>query len=204
LIIIVPPDTAMEPYHTAIATSGIAMDELPEIQIINERLSGPQLRDLHRGGACYVSAARGEAWGLGAFEAAVMGRPIVAAVVGGMDEYLEGLHIGGEYSRLYSVSAQRAPCFADAHDVSIETDAQGRRVLTAKAALPAGVDCGQTWADPDLCELADAMRLAMNDVVADGWPDTEFDRSALEKKFSYAAVGPQLYRTLQRIIDDQN
>jgi hypothetical protein len=46
--------------------------------------------DLHRGGDCYLSLSRGEGWGLGAFDAAAWGNPVVVTGWGAAPEFLPG------------------------------------------------------------------------------------------------------------------
>ena len=43
---------------------------------------------LHEMGDCYISLARTEGWGLGAFEAARLGKPVVMTGYGGQLDYL--------------------------------------------------------------------------------------------------------------------
>jgi glycosyltransferase involved in cell wall biosynthesis len=49
----------------------------------DERIAG-----LHTRGDCFVSLARGEGWGLGAFDACAYGNPVVTTAWGGQMEYL--------------------------------------------------------------------------------------------------------------------
>jgi glycosyltransferase involved in cell wall biosynthesis len=45
---------------------------------------------LHARGDCYLTLARGEGWGIGAFDASAYGNPVVATGWGGFLEYLDG------------------------------------------------------------------------------------------------------------------
>lgn len=56
----------------------IAADDIPETQI----------RAIHRRGDCYVSLCTAEGWGMGAFDAAALGRPIVMTAYGGQRDFL--------------------------------------------------------------------------------------------------------------------
>lgn len=58
-------------------------------------LSGQWIDCLHATGDAYVSAARGEGWGMGAFDAAALGRPVVMPDWGGPVDFL-----GDEYPGL--------------------------------------------------------------------------------------------------------
>ena len=56
----------------------IAGDDLPEARI----------RAIHRRGDCYVSLCAAEGWGVGVFDAAARGRPVVMTGYGGQREFL--------------------------------------------------------------------------------------------------------------------
>lgn len=56
--------------------------------IADETLSHGELLALHELGDCYVSLARAEGWGLGTFDAARLGRPVLATGWGGPLSYL--------------------------------------------------------------------------------------------------------------------
>jgi glycosyltransferase involved in cell wall biosynthesis len=60
------------------------------VRVIGGKLSGADIDDLHRAGDCYVSLTRSEGWGLGAFDAACAGRPVVITGWGGHLDYLKG------------------------------------------------------------------------------------------------------------------
>jgi glycosyltransferase involved in cell wall biosynthesis len=60
----------------------------PFVIICDESLSDGELQALHELGDCFVSLTRTEGWGLGAFEAARLGKPVVMTGYGGQLEYL--------------------------------------------------------------------------------------------------------------------
>src|SRR5690606_26421535 len=49
----------------------------PRIKVLTGVWSDGEIRALHLDGDCYVSLCRGEGWGLGAFDAATYGNPVV-------------------------------------------------------------------------------------------------------------------------------
>lgn len=51
--------------------------------------SADQIAGLHVRGDCYVSLPRGEGWGIGAFDAAAYGNPVVATGWGGLLDFLD-------------------------------------------------------------------------------------------------------------------
>ena len=62
--------------------------ELPPICLLPYELSGRGVDLLHALGDCYVSLSHGEAWGLGAFDAATRGTPVIMTGWGGQLDFL--------------------------------------------------------------------------------------------------------------------
>lgn len=60
----------------------------PPIELTTRRLTPDQVEMLHARGDCFVSLSRGEGWGLGAFDAAVFGNPVIVTGWGGTLEFL--------------------------------------------------------------------------------------------------------------------
>jgi glycosyltransferase involved in cell wall biosynthesis len=58
------------------------------IHLLPMRLEPAQMDQLHQRGGCYISLAYSEGWGLGAFEAALNGNPVVITGWGGQLDYL--------------------------------------------------------------------------------------------------------------------
>lgn len=59
------------------------------ICIADEDLPDPEMLALHEVGDCFVSLARTEGWGLGAFEAARLGKPVIMTGYGGQLDFLD-------------------------------------------------------------------------------------------------------------------
>lgn len=58
------------------------------IKLITKRLNEREIIDLHMKGDCYVSLTRAEGWGLGAYDAATAGNPVIITGFGGQLDYL--------------------------------------------------------------------------------------------------------------------
>jgi hypothetical protein len=56
--------------------------------IAAEDVSGRVIDAVHATGDCYVSLSHGEGWGMGAFDAATLGKPVLIAPYGGPADYL--------------------------------------------------------------------------------------------------------------------
>jgi glycosyltransferase involved in cell wall biosynthesis len=106
--------------------------------IAADNIDGRSMDAIHAAGDAYVSLAHGEGWGLGAFEAATLGKPVIMTGWGGQLDYL-----GADYPGLVRygmtpvtgwlpyASYQPAQLWADA-------DAQHARELMRAAAMRDG------------------------------------------------------------------
>lgn len=61
----------------------------PMMLITDESLSDQDMMVLHERGDCFTSLTRTEGWGLGAFEAARLGKPVIITGYGGQLDYLD-------------------------------------------------------------------------------------------------------------------
>jgi glycosyltransferase involved in cell wall biosynthesis len=61
----------------------------PVVLIADESLTDEEILALHSIGGCFVSLARAEGWGLGAFEAARLGKPVISTGYGGQLDFLD-------------------------------------------------------------------------------------------------------------------
>lgn len=62
----------------------------PQVSVIaDEQLADAEMLALHRRGDCYVSLARSEGWGMGAFDAAMLGNPVIMTGYGGQLDFLD-------------------------------------------------------------------------------------------------------------------
>jgi glycosyltransferase involved in cell wall biosynthesis len=191
MLVIGNPD--FDEIRSVIARSGLAPAQLPEIFVPEpHELSEHELVELHEDADAYVSATRGEGWGLGMFEAAILGKQVIAPLWGGQADFLEG-------SALHrNVPGSLTPCFGRLQRGRvIETD-QGM-MQSAVVALPPGVDCKQVWFEPDLSVLAEQMRAVYTSKVQLSDDELTRERSVLEARFGYRTVGAILSNTLKEI-----
>lgn len=100
------------------------------IKLITRDLSNGEIAGLHRRGNCYVSLCRSEGFGLGAFDAATNGKPVVMTGFGGQVDFL--------CDSPYLVSFELVPVLDPAGYPSFAPD--------------------QRWAEPDLDHAAALLR----------------------------------------------
>ncbi|MCA9775876.1 MAG: glycosyltransferase [Candidatus Eremiobacteraeota bacterium] len=60
-----------------------------EVKLLAGELTRNEILEIHRENDCYVSLTRSEGWGMGAFEAAAIGNPVVMTGFGGQSEFLK-------------------------------------------------------------------------------------------------------------------
>jgi glycosyltransferase involved in cell wall biosynthesis len=101
------------------------------IRLITEEVSDEDILKIHAAADCYVSLCRSEGWGLGAFDAAGFGRPVIITGFGGQLDYLP----------------RDLAFLVDYSTVAVE-DAAGRKSYSRN----------QNWAEPDIAHGSALMR----------------------------------------------
>lgn len=110
-------------------------DQNKNLFIYLDLMDRQQIMRLHVTGDCYVSAHRGEGWGVPQVEAMLAGKPIISTGYGGVHEYLHD----GEDALL--LKYKMVPLKGMSHSAHFYTN-------------------DQKWADVDMMELRAAMRYA--------------------------------------------
>jgi len=138
------PDDPPEAGSTAWALAGImaGRPDCPSIALDNRPLPEIYLDALHRRGDCFVSLARGEGWGMGAFAAAMAGNPVVTTAYGGHLDFLDGSP-GLVAYRPARVHDPMAPSYAS----------------------------DQHWAEPDVDHAAQLLRAVVTDPEPRRWAE---------------------------------
>ena len=103
----------------------------PKVILLTDELSDIEMCELHNRGDCYISLARSEGWGLGAFEAAGNGKPVIMTGFGGQLDFLRS---GLAYLVKYNLVA--------INNIS------GCKTYTSN----------QHWAEPDLAHAKEMLR----------------------------------------------
>ena len=97
-----------------------------------------QIAGLHTAGDCYVTLARGEGWGIGAFDACAYGNAVIATGWGGLLEFLRP------------------------EDSYLVTS----RLVTVESQAYASYSPDQSWAEPDLDHAVELLRSVAKDPAA--------------------------------------
>ena len=106
------------------------------MRLLTDELSDTQMLALHARGDCYVSLTRSEGWGLGAFDAARFGKPLIMTAYGGQLDFLPA-------ELAYLVDYTAVPVLDRMGEKSYSRD--------------------QRWADPDLCMASGFMKAVVAD-----------------------------------------
>lgn len=108
----------------------------PEVIHLDEEFSDTDIAWLHKRGNCFISLARGEGWGMGSYEAAWWGKPVIITGIGGVLDYLPK-------NLSYHVNYNMIPVHYDGGGQSYTSD--------------------QLWAEPDLAHARQLMRQVFED-----------------------------------------
>lgn len=171
--------TGTTPFAVAGLLAGRA--DPPAIRLVTRPLSSAQVTGLHRRGDAYVSLARAEGWGLGAFDAAAFGNPVVTTAFGGQLDYLGDSPHLVDY-RLVPVqeNSRTASYTAEQHWAEADLD-HAARLLRRIAEDPSAARADARRRASRLLEtyspaaVARAMRAAVDGVRA-GTPRSEVGR----------------------------
>lgn len=150
------------------------------------RIDNDTVRTVHAEMDVFVSATRGEAWNLPAFDAMIARRHIIHTAGTGADHFLR------------ATSAALVPGFpvpASADVRVTRSDAKGAQLEVLN---PQGLSSRSTWIEPDIVRIASAMR--------DAYVNRTRDLSLLyspAERFSYEAVGKLARTALEDACDNR-
>lgn len=128
-----------------IAMTGLSPDEMARITPINRYVTDEFA--MHSGTDCFVTAARGEAWNLPAFDAMLAGRRVIATGGLGSDDYLSGTNAD-------LIDSYRVPASVDIRML----ESTGDGAFRCERVGAQGLDARSVWLEPDYLDLASAMR----------------------------------------------
>lgn len=173
----------------------------PRAPIVLERdfADDAAMARLHRDSDCYVTASRGEAWGLGSFEAMVRGRHVIAPKGQGSDEYLEDLDRTSPFLYLPLPRPFLYPAHPQPAGLNVEAEMHGQN-LAVKTSGPTLLTSKDLWWEPDLRQLASAMSDAANFNFVRGAPISPVARDKHLRRFTQEGVTHSLINSLERIL----
>lgn len=151
----------------------IGIKNFPEVIIIPRLMGREEIYKLHTSADCFVSAHRGEGWGIPIAEAMSMEKPVISTSLGGIHEYIPRncAHLI-PYTKTKVFNMDFVPWY----------------------------DEKQLWAKADISELRKAMREVYLDRGA-SIKMGKMARQFVEQRFSYLTVGQQLKTRLKEIVN---
>lgn len=168
-------------------------DDLPAVEFLgvgDERLTEDQLIAVHHDSDCFVTTTRGEGWGLGAFEAAIVGNPVIAPEGGGHLDFLRYYH------SYYPVKFQWTPAITPEVKQQLPIIVGDLVIQPISVIQPTGICGDQLWMEPDLAGIAGSMIECYESRAIGKKKPAEFSA-----QFSYAAVGAQFDELLQTLVE---
>ncbi len=136
----------------------------PPIHLVVEDLADADVQALHAAGDCFVSLTRAEGWGLGAFDAARQGKPVVITDWGGPLAFLDA-------QSAYLVDAQLEPVQMPVPGTSYSTD--------------------QRWAAPVHAQAVAALRAVLGNVQGAALRGQRAAH-AIRERFQPAAIAQEM------------
>jgi glycosyltransferase involved in cell wall biosynthesis len=174
------PGVSLDTFVATLATTGLEQDALPPIVISTQYLTWGSLARFHAEADVFVSAARGEAWNLPAFDALLAGRHVITQYGLGSDEFLADTSAD-------LVDGWEAPAQVD---VTMASSDGGE--MTVKTIGAQGLSSRSLWLEPNLSSLAEAMRSAYESRKRT--IKIDYDVAA---RFGYAAVAELVLKVLE-------
>ena len=164
--------------------AGVKPAEMAPIRFTGATATDEQIAELHRDADCFVSATRGEAWNLPAFEAMLAGRHVIHTGGTGADTFLAD-------TMADLVDARRVPASVDVtmHEAPAGSPAGAVNIRFTGAQ---GLNVRGDWLEPDLYQLARWMRHAYDDRIRD--ISMMYDPA---ERFGYQAVGQLIKKALE-------
>jgi len=144
----------------------------PKIFLITDMLSDDGISAIHNTGDCYVTASRGEGECIPAFDAAAMGKPVIATHFNGIRRMFPS-----DYEPTVKEMISK-PVFA----------------MSKNAIIPGLYSHNGVWMEGSLTEMMVKMRRAMNGEFKKLAIE---NIKHMHNKFSYSSVGPKLISMLR-------
>jgi glycosyltransferase involved in cell wall biosynthesis len=167
--------------------TGLTLEQMPPVRFSNQRVSDAQLREIHRSCQCFVTATRGEAWNLPAFDAMLHGNHVIAPAGMGSDDFLAETS-----ADLYP--GIRAPAGGEVCFVADPSAPPGH--LTGVYFGTQGLTVRSEWIEPDIARLGLLMRKAyverITSLSVTYDPAARFGRAAVGSLIKSLLEGPEL------------
>ena len=157
---------------------------LPPVELLCDPLTQEELLNLHTSSDCYVTTSRAEGWGLGAFEARLLGKPVIATGYSGHLDFLWPSAV------VKLVPYFLTPAVTPTTEHNKVLKVHGLEIKPILRADHMSIGGDMEWAEPDLHTTKKYMRQAYEE----GWAGGGVDATKLRERFSYDTVGQLLLK----------
>lgn len=128
--------------------TGLSLEQMPPISFSNHRASDDDILAMHGSTHCFVTASRGEAWNLPAFNAMLAGQHVIAPAGQGSDDFLRG-------TSAYLYESKVVPASGEVKLDNITAEGATARYWGCQ-----GLTVREDWMEPDIASLGLLMRRA--------------------------------------------
>lgn len=157
--------------------SKLSLNHYAPVYIYTHLLNRSEIYRFHKSFNCYVSAHRGEGWGIPQMEALLTGNPVISTDCGGIHEYLGDT---GDGTAALLVPYKMIPVTnVDRNDLWYQSD--------------------QKWADVDITVLREKMRFCYNNQIQAKEIGLR-GQEIVNDKFNLKTVGEQMKARLTNIL----
>lgn len=169
----------------------LKIDYLPPVEMLCDPLNQEELLNLHMSSDCYVTTTRAEGWGLGAFEARLLGNPVIATGYSGLLDFL------WPSDRVKLVPYFLTPAVTPETEDNRTLNVHGLEIKPILRKDHMGIGGDQEWAEPDLHTTKKLMRQAYEEE----WSWDRADEAKLRERFSYETVGQLILKTFSDALE---
>jgi glycosyltransferase involved in cell wall biosynthesis len=180
------PGATGEQVASAVGMTGLLPEQMAKISPSIGRREEREIMLMHRVFDCFVTASRGEAWNLPAFDAMLAGRRVITTGALGSDDFLHGTN--AEFIPYTRVPANVDVRLTRSDDGAFDFERIGAQGLSSR----------DVWHEPNILSLANTMRgIARNRVR-----NLEVRYNPAER-YGYEAVGKQALGYLEELLNSR-
>ena len=173
---------------------GLKLKYLPPVDMLCAYMTEEEMLNLHLTSDCYVTVARAEGFGLGAYESALMGNPVIASKYSGLREFLD------DYALTTYVPVFETPAYTPESHIKGEINVLGLNIKPMSRNDHIGISADQNWSEPDLNTLKKEMRAHYKGFHEVDDSTKEEERQRLAKYFSYDVIGARVKSYLEELV----
>jgi glycosyltransferase involved in cell wall biosynthesis len=178
------PGASPDSIASAVGMTGLVPEQMAKISPSISHVSDFEIQLMHRMFDCFVTASRGEAWNLPAFDAMLAGRRVITTGGLGSDDFL------------HETNAEMIPFTRAPANVDVRVMRGGDGAFDFERIGAQGLSARDIWHDPNILSLANSMR----GIARTRARDLEVRYSPAER-YGYKAVGKMALGYLEELLN---